>query len=126
MEEKVLYVGIDVAKAKFDVSITIDGISCIYYQTIENEKGGFKKLVKEIKKIQKKFKIKKVHICMEATGIFLKLFSLKQVAHVGFALVFAMAFANRQSRTQFRFFISFLSKTRSRTSLRASETSVAI
>ena len=86
MEEKVLYVGIDVAKAKFDVSITIDGISCIYYQTIENEKGGFKKLVKEIKKIQKKFKIKKVHICMEATGIFLKLFSLKPVIRTAVAL----------------------------------------
>lgn len=70
MEEKVLYVGIDVAKAKFDVSFTIDGKECIYYQTIENEKGGFKKLVKEIKKIQKKFKIKKSHICMENTGIY--------------------------------------------------------
>lgn len=70
MEEKVLYVGIDVAKAKFDVSFTIDGKECIYYQTIENEKGGFKKLVKEIKKIQKKIKVKKVHICMENTGIY--------------------------------------------------------
>lgn len=70
MDEKVLYVGIDVAKAKFDVSFTIDGKECIYYQTIENEKGGFKKLVKEIKKLQKKFKIKKAHICMEATGIY--------------------------------------------------------
>ena len=53
MEEKVLYVGIDVAKAKFDVSFTIDGKECISYQTITNDKGGFKKLVKEIKKIQK-------------------------------------------------------------------------
>ena len=70
MEEKALYVGIDVAKAKFDVSFTIDGKECIYYQTIENEKGGFKKLVKEIKKMQKKYKIKKVHICMENTGIY--------------------------------------------------------
>ena len=70
MEEKVLYVGIDVAKAKFDVSFTIDGTTCIYYQTIENEEGGFKKLVKEIKKIQKKCKVKKAHICMEATGIY--------------------------------------------------------
>ena len=97
MEEKVLYVGIDVAKAKFDVSFTIDGKECIYYQTIENEEGGFKKLVKEIKKIQKKYKVKKAHICMENTGIFLKLFSLKPVVHVGFALVFAMVFANRVS-----------------------------
>ena len=70
MEEKVLYVGIDVAKAKFDVSFTIDGKECIYYQTIENEKGGFKKLVKEIKKMQKKYKAKKAHICMETTGIY--------------------------------------------------------
>lgn len=70
MEEKVLYVGIDIAKAKFDVSFTINGKEYIYYQTIENEKGGFKKLVKEIKKTQKKYKIKKVHICMENTGIY--------------------------------------------------------
>ena len=70
MEEKLLYVGIDISKAKFDVSFTIYGKECIYYQTIENEKGGFKKLVKEIKKIQKKNKIKKVHICMENTGIY--------------------------------------------------------
>ena len=97
MEEKVLYVGIDVAKAKFDVSFTIDGKECIYYQTIENEKGGFKKLVKEIKKMQKKNKIKKAHVCMENTGIFLKLFSLKPAVHSGFALVFTMAFANRVS-----------------------------
>ena len=97
MEKKVLYAGIDIAKAKFDVSVTIDGEERIYYETIQNEKGGFKKLVKELKKLQKKFKIKKVHICMDATGIFLKLFSLKPVAHVGFALVFALVFANRLS-----------------------------
>ena len=72
MEERVLYVGVDVAKAKFDVSFTMDGDECIYYETIENNKGGFKKLVKEIKKIQKKCKAKKAHICMESTGIFLK------------------------------------------------------
>ena len=70
MEKKVLYAGIDIAKAKFDVSVTIDGEERIYYETIQNEKGGFKKLVKELKKLQKKFKIKKVHICMEATGIY--------------------------------------------------------
>ena len=46
-----MYVGIDVAKAKFDVSCNINGKECIYYKTIKNEKGGFKKLVKEIKKI---------------------------------------------------------------------------
>ena len=55
MEEKVLYAGIDIAKAKFDVSVTIDGEERIYYETMQNEKGGFKKLVKELKKLQKKF-----------------------------------------------------------------------
>ena len=68
--EKVLYAGIDIAKAKFDVSVTIDGEERIYYETLQNEKGGFKKLVKELKKLQKKLKIKKVHICMEAAGIY--------------------------------------------------------
>lgn len=70
MDEKVLYVGIDVAKKKFDVSCTIDGDICIFYQTIENTKEGFKKLIKELKKIQKNFKCNKVHLCMEATGIY--------------------------------------------------------
>ena len=103
MEEKVLYVGIDVAKAKFDVSFTIDGKECIYYQTIENEKRGFKKLVKEIKKIQTKYKVKKVHICMENTGIFLKLFSLKPVIHIAVASVHFVFRKPAFSRTQFRY-----------------------
>lgn len=68
--DETLYAGIDIAKAKFDVSFTIDGKECIYYETIENDISGFKKLIKEIKKIQKKFKMNKVHICMEATGIY--------------------------------------------------------
>ena len=65
-----MYAGIDIAKAKFDVSFTMDGKECIYYEVIENNREGFKKLVKEIKKIQKKYKVKKVHICMENTGIY--------------------------------------------------------
>ena len=70
MDEKVLYVGIDVAKKKLDVSISTDGKECISYIKLENNEGEFKKLIKEIKKIQKKLKIKKVHVCMEATGIY--------------------------------------------------------
>ena len=65
-----MYAGIDVSKAKFDVSFIMDKEECLYYQTMENSKAGFKKLVKEIKQIQKKYKAKKVHICMEATGIY--------------------------------------------------------
>lgn len=54
MEEKVLYVGIDIAKLKFDAAFTFNGKDCIYCQTIENNKAGFKKFVQEIKKIQSK------------------------------------------------------------------------
>lgn len=61
---------ISLSSVALDVSFTIDGKECIYYETIENEKGGFKKLVKEIKKIQKKYNVKQVHICMESTGIY--------------------------------------------------------
>lgn len=68
--KKILYVGIDVAKGKFDVSFTIDGKEFINYQTIENKKEGFKKLIKETRKIQKKYKLEKIHFCMEATGIY--------------------------------------------------------
>ena len=70
MKEKVLYVGIDVAKLKFDVAFTFDGDDCIFFQTIENNQIGFKKLLKIVKKFEKKYKTQSVHYCMEATGIY--------------------------------------------------------
>ena len=94
---KKLCVGIDVAKNKFDVCFTIDGEKYFGYTVFSNSKHGLKDLVTLSKKYKKEFKADKIHFCMEATGIFLKLFSLKPVAHVGFTLVFALVFANRLS-----------------------------
>ncbi len=67
---KTLYVGIDVAKDKFDVTFTINGSEFLNHQTITNDTGGFKKLVKETKKFQKNLKTGNAHYCMEATGIY--------------------------------------------------------
>lgn len=67
---KTLYVGIDIAKAKFDAAFTIDGIETFAHQVITNDMDGFKKLLKETKKISKNFKTTNVHFCMEATGIY--------------------------------------------------------
>ena len=67
---KTLYVGIDVAKDKFDATFTIDGSNFFNHQTITNDSCGFKKLVKEVKKLQSKIKAEGVHYCMEATGIY--------------------------------------------------------
>jgi len=67
---KTLYVGIDVAKDKFDVTFSVDGSEFFNHQTITNDTGGFKKLRKEAKKLQLKFKTEKAHYCMEATGIY--------------------------------------------------------
>lgn len=65
-----LYVGIDIAKTKFDVAFTINGTETFNHQIITNDVGGFKKLLKEAKKILKKFKMQNIHFCMEATGIY--------------------------------------------------------
>ena len=94
---KKLCVGIDVAKDKFDVCFTVDGEKYFGHTVFPNSKHGLKDLVTLSKKYKKELKIDKIHFCMEATGIFLKLFSLKPVVHSGFALVFTMAFANRVS-----------------------------
>ena len=68
---KKLYVGIDVAKDKFDVMYTFDGQSYFGYSTIPNNKKGIKKFVKQAEKIQQKEKLEQIHFCMEATGIYL-------------------------------------------------------
>lgn len=70
MENKTLYVGIDIAKEKFDVSFMLDNKNCISYQTFENKKDGFRQLLKDTKKFQKQYTTNNVHICMEATGIY--------------------------------------------------------
>ena len=42
-----LYVGIDVAKDKFDVSYTVDGQNIFGYSTFVNDKKGIKKFFKQ-------------------------------------------------------------------------------
>ena len=70
MNEKTLYVGIDVAKDKFDVAFTIDGSQIFEHSTITNDKKGFSQLLKKAIKIQKKTEALHIHFCMEATGIY--------------------------------------------------------
>lgn len=67
---KKLYVGIDIAKDKFDVMYTIDGQNYFGYSTIPNNNKGIKKFVKQAEKIQQKEKLEQIHFCMEATGIY--------------------------------------------------------
>lgn len=65
-----LYVGIDVAKDKFDVSYTVDGQNIFGYSTFTNEKKGIKKFFKQAESILKKQNLQDIHFCMEATGIY--------------------------------------------------------
>ncbi len=65
-----LYVGIDVAKDKFDVSYTIDGQNFFEYSTFTNDKKGIKKFFKQAESCMQKQGQKEIHFCMEATGIY--------------------------------------------------------
>ncbi len=65
-----LYVGIDVAKDKFDVSYTIDGQNFFGYSTFVNDKKGIKKFFKQAENFMQKYEQKEIHFCMEATGIY--------------------------------------------------------
>lgn len=66
----ILYVGIDIAKDKFDVSYTIDGQSSFGYSTFSNDKKGFKSFFKQAEKFLIKNESTQIHFCMEATGIY--------------------------------------------------------
>ena len=61
---QVIYVGIDVAKDKFDLAISNKSIDDITYKTFNNNNNGFK----EFNTYLKNMKIKKAIIGMEATG----------------------------------------------------------
>jgi len=63
-----LYVGIDVAKAKFDVAFTINGKETFNYSIFQNDAKGFSSFFKLTKQIKKEFKLKNIHFLMEATG----------------------------------------------------------
>ena len=65
-----LYVGIDVAKSKFDVSYTIDGQNIFGYSTFTNDKRGIKKFFKQSENLMQKQELEEIHFCMEATGIY--------------------------------------------------------
>lgn len=70
MSKNVLYVGIDVAKEKFDVSFTINSQEFFGYESITNDKGGYKRLLKQALKFKKQTNSKAIHFVMEATGIY--------------------------------------------------------
>lgn len=65
-----LYVGIDVAKDKFDVMYTIDGQNFFGYSTFVNDKKGIKKFFKQAENFMQKQERKVIHFCLEATGIY--------------------------------------------------------
>lgn len=65
-----LYVGIDVAKDKFDVSYTVDGQNFFGYLTFANDKKGIKKFFKQAEIFMQKYERDVIHFCMEATGIY--------------------------------------------------------
>lgn len=65
-----LYVGIDVAKDKFDVNYTVDGQKFFGYSTFTNDKKNIKKFFKQSEKFQQKYSCEIIHFCMEATGIY--------------------------------------------------------
>lgn len=67
---RVLCVGIDIAKNKFDVMYTIDGEKFFGYSTFSNEKKGIKKFVKQAENFLKQENCEQIHFCMEATGIY--------------------------------------------------------
>lgn len=65
-----LYVGIDVAKLKLDVAISINGKDILASAVFNNDLKDFKKLLSLVKKHLKKTKCKSAHYCLEATGIY--------------------------------------------------------
>lgn len=65
-----LYVGIDVAKDKFDVSYTTDGQNIFGYSTFANDKKGIKKFFKQAENFLNKLNLQDIHFCMESTGIY--------------------------------------------------------
>jgi transposase len=66
MNEPITYLGIDVAKAKFDVCLLSTEERCLGQHSFDNTPGGFQKLLDWLGKL----KLKKIHACMEATGCY--------------------------------------------------------
>ena len=59
-----LYVGIDVAKDKFDVSYTVDGQNIFGYSAFVNDKKGIKKFFKQAENFMQKHEQEEIHFCM--------------------------------------------------------------
>ena len=59
-----LCVGIDVSKLTLDIAITSDGTNMILESKVSNDEIGFKKIIKKYKAFDK------IHVCMEATGVY--------------------------------------------------------
>lgn len=70
MDQKTLYIGIDVSKSKLDTSTTYHPDSILAFQSFKNNPEGFKKLFKWVKAQKEKLKCAKMHFCLESTGIY--------------------------------------------------------
>ena len=67
---KTLYIGIDVSKSKLDTSTTINPKHILAFSTFENNPTSFKKLYNWVNEQKKKFRLVKMHFCIESTGIY--------------------------------------------------------
>jgi len=70
MNQKTLYVGIDVSKEKLDVSLTFDGRSIYASKSFSNNSCSFLNLTDWVKKQSRKVYCEKIHVCLESTGIY--------------------------------------------------------
>jgi transposase len=68
--ENVLYIGIDVSKAKLDVALTLTGQEIKSRKVVSNNQSGFASLQQYIDNQAKRLDCKKMHYCLEATGIY--------------------------------------------------------
>ena len=64
--EKMIALGIDIAKAKFDAAIECEGSGKFEHGSFDNTPNGFKQLMKWLKQ----HRVTHVHACLEATGTY--------------------------------------------------------
>jgi len=69
-KEKILYVGIDVAKSWLDLAVTTDGVRTIASKRVDNNPKGFKAALLWAKTHMRKQKASAVHFAVESTGIY--------------------------------------------------------
>jgi len=68
--DKVLYVGIDVAKSWLDLAANVDGKRTVSRKRVDNDNAGFRAAVKWAKTHQRRQGAKDIHFCLESTGVY--------------------------------------------------------